>query len=445
MTKRLHKRVAIAHSGVYTYMKDELPSLNLSIDSIPDMFKDETHFNVYRPAALLAKAAPLFARQPVVVEHPDRLIEPHNAQGQTSGFTGDTVRVSYRNGEAYLDSTLTLIAEDAIRYYDQGYKEVSPGYISHCRWVSEPTTYKGMPVHIIVTDISEVNHLALTVAGRGGPTACVLDSKGGSMFLTDLFKAAKNLFTKDSLETAHSLLTGLYAEDITAEKAGEIVDKVVTLATVFIESEEKMELLRYLEDLRFSAELNKEEVQVAVNTVLSLYDKLDAAAKAEINTEKEKSMLDSVKNEPVAEPTKDAAAEPVAEPTKDTATDFVPTEPIAEPTKDTATETEPTTDYAPGATGIAGAGSQKMVEDGGFIQELKALIAKYEGTTDAEPEKKEEPVKDAEPEKKEEPAKKDAEPTKDSRPVEPVTATIDSAGSNAKGIDSFMNDFLGKE
>ena len=129
MTKRLHKRVAIAHSGVYTYMKDELPSLHLSIDSIPEMFKDETHFNVYRPAALLAKAAPLFARQPVVVEHPDRLIEPHNAQGQTSGFTGDTVRVSYRNGEAYLDSTLTLIAEDAIRYYDQGYKEVSHGYI----------------------------------------------------------------------------------------------------------------------------------------------------------------------------------------------------------------------------------------------------------------------------------------------------------------------------
>ena len=167
MTKRLHKRVAIAHSGVYTYMRDELPTLNLSIDSIPDMFRDETHFNVYRPAALLAKAAPLFARQPVVVEHPDRLIEPHNAQGQTSGFTGDTVRVSYRNGEAYLDSTLTLIAEDAIRYYDQGYKEVSPGYISHCRWVSEPTSYKGMPVHIIVTDISEVNHLALTVAGRG--------------------------------------------------------------------------------------------------------------------------------------------------------------------------------------------------------------------------------------------------------------------------------------
>jgi len=412
-------------------MRDELPTLNLSIDSIPEMFKDETHFNVYRPATVIAKAAHLFARQPVVVEHPDRLIEPHNAQGQTSGFTGDTVRVSYRNGEAYLDSTLTLIAEDAIRYYEQGYKEVSPGYISHCRWVSEPTSYKGMPVHIVVTDISEVNHLALTVAGRGGPTACVLDSKGGSMFLTDLFKAAKNLFTKDSLETAHTLLNTLYATDVDAEKAGAVVDKVVTLATIFKESEDKTELLRYLEDLRFSAELNKEEVKAAVNTVLSLYDKLDTAAKAEINTEKENSMTDSDKIVPVAEPTKDAVTEPVAEPTKDAAT-----EPVAEPTKDAATEPEPTTDYAPGATGIAGAGSQKMVEDGGFIQELKALIAKYEGTSDAEP-KKDEPAKD-------EPVK-DAEPTKDSRPVEPVTATIDSAGSSAKGIDSFMNEFLGKE
>jgi len=211
MPKRLHKKAAIAHSGVYTYMKDELPSLHLSIDSIPEMFKNETHFNVYRPAAVLAKAAPLFARQPVVVEHPNSLVDPLNAQSLTSGFTGDSVRVSYRNGEAYLDSTLTLIAEDAIRYYEEGYKEVSPGYFTECRWVSDAMSYKGMPVHIIVTDISEVNHLALTVAGRGGPTACVLDSKGGSMFLTDLFKAAKNLFTKDSLETAHSLLTGLYA------------------------------------------------------------------------------------------------------------------------------------------------------------------------------------------------------------------------------------------
>lgn len=153
-------------------------------------------------------------------------------------------------------------------------------------------------------------------------------------------------------------------------------------------------------------------------------------------------MLDSEKNEPVAEPTKDTTTVPVAEPTKDAVT-----EPVAEPTKDTATE-QPTTDYAPGTTGVAGAGAQKMVEDGGFIQELKALIAKYEGTSDAAPEKKDESEKKDAPEPtkgEEKEEKKDAEPTKDSRPVEPVTATIDSAGSSAKGIDSFMNDFLGKE
>ena len=49
----------------------------------------------------------------------------------------------------------------------------------------------------------------------------------------------------------------------------------------------------------------------------------------------------------------------------------------------------------------------------------------------------------AEQQKKEEPAKKDAEPTKDSAPVEQVTATIDSAGTNSKGIDSFMKELLG--
>lgn len=433
MPKRLHKRVAIAHSGVYTYLKDELPTLGLSLDSIPEMFRNETHFNVYRPAAVMAKAAPLFARQPVVVEHPDRLVSPENAQDLTSGFTGDSVRVSYRNGEAYLDSTLTLIAEDAIRYYEEGYKEVSPGYFTDCRWVSDTMNYKGMPVHILVTNISEVNHLALTVAGRGGPTACVLDSKGEGMFLTDLFKAAKHLFTRDSVETAQTLLTQLCQEGITAEKVGELIDKVMTFTTVFLASDEKTELLRYLEDLRFAADLNKEEVKSAVNTVLSLYTKLDAAAKAEVTNKKEMNMPTDV--EPVAAPAVDAA--PVAEPAKDAA-------PIAEPAKDVAPAAEPTTDYSPGATGIAGPGAQKMVEDGGFISELKALIAKYEGAQDSKPEpaaeeKKEEaePAKDAEP-----------KPTTDSAPVtvapvlEPVTATLDSSTAGAKGIDSFMADFL---
>jgi hypothetical protein len=429
MPKRLHKKVSIAHSGVYSYLKEELPTLGLSMDSIPEMFKNETHFNVYRPATVLAKAAPLFAKQPVTVEHPDRLLNPQNVMDHMEGFTGDTVRVAYRNGEAYLDSTLTLIAEDAIRYYEEGYKEVSPGYITQARWVSDSMVYKGMPVHIVVTGISEVNHLALTVAGRGGPTACVLDSKGDSMFLTDLFKAAKNLFTKDSIETVHSLLAEVCKAEITAERVGEIIDKVVTLSTVFIESEDKRELLRYLDDLRFAAELNKEEVQAAVNTVLSLYDKLDTAAKAEINNTKEKSMLE--KTDPVAEPVKDT--DPAAGPVKDT-------EPVkdAEPKKDP----EPTTDYAPGATGVAGPGSQKMVSDGGFIQELKALIAKYEGTTDAKPpvpDAPPEPVKDTEPKKDPEP--KAAEPTKDSAPVEPVTATLDSTGSTSGGIDEFMKDF----
>lgn len=431
MSKRLHKKVAIAHSGVYTYRREELATLHLSEDSIPERFKKETHFNVYRPAAVLAKAAPLFARQPVVVEHPDRIIDQYNAQDLTSGFTGDSVRVSYRNGEAYLDSTLTLIAEDAIRYYEEGYKEISPGYFSECRWVSDSMTYKGMPVHIVVTNISEVNHLALTVAGRGGPTACVLDSKGDNMFLTDLFKAAKNLFTRDSVETAQSLLTQLCQPDITAEKAGSLIDKVVTLATAFLESDEKVELLRYLDDLRFAADLNKEEVQAAVNTVMSLYNKLDTAAKAEVTNKKEMNMPDKhdtpaavVDTATVQYTTVDAVVTPAA--TVDTA----------------VADVKPTQDYSPGATGVAGPGAQKMVEDGGFISELKLLIAKYEGMQDSKPlEGKETPAEE----------KKEAEVAKattDSAVAQPtavvaqpaVTATLDSSSAGSKGIDEFLAD-----
>lgn len=436
MPRRLHKKVAIAHSGVYTYQRDELATLQLSEDSIPEYFRNETHFNVYRPAAVMAKAASLFARQPVVVEHPDRIITPQNAKDYMEGMTGDSVHVSYRNGEAYLDSTLTLVAEDAIRYYDEGYKEVSPGYFPECRWVSDSTTtYKGMPIHIIVTDIKEVNHLALTVAGRGGPTACVLDSKGNNMFLTDLFKSAKNLFTKDSLETAHTLLNQLCHKDITAEKAGDLIDKVVTLTTVFLASDDKTELLRYLEDLRFAADLNKEEVQAAVNIVLSLYDKLDTAAKAEVTNKKETNMPET-KDTPAAVVDTAVVAKPAA--TVDTAAAPAASAAPAAATVDAAA----TQDYSPGATGVAGPGAQKMVEDGGFISELKALIAKYEGAQDAKPlEGKETP---AEEKKEAEVAKAttDSAPAAAAAPVvAAVTATLDSSNAGSKGIDEFLADF----
>lgn len=122
------------------------------------------------------------------------------------------------------------------------------------------------------------------------------------------------------------------------------------------------------------------------------------------------------------------------------------TDPVAVPVEDTATapvaEPTATTDYAPGATGVAGPGAQKMVEDtGGFISELKVLIAKYESTGDAKPKEEEEE------EEKEEP-----KATTDSKPApvtaaavvapEAITATIATVDSTSKGIDSFMSDFL---
>ena len=125
------------------------------------------------------------------------------------------------------------------------------------------------------------------------------------------------------------------------------------------------------------------------------------------------------------------------------------TDPVAAPVKDTApvpvAEQTATTDYAPGATGVAGPGAQKMVEDtGGFISELKSLIAKYESTGVSKPKEEEEEEKE---EKKEEP-----KATTDSKPApvtaaavvapEAITATIATVDSTSKGIDSFMSDFL---
>ena len=179
---KLVKHVAIAHSGIYPYRKSELCTLGLDNDAIPEEYKDLDMFNVYRPAVLFVGTSDLFANLPLTVEHPDYLVDQNNCRDLMKGFTGNDVEVIMENGEAYVHSTVTLIDKDAIEYYENNHREVSPGYISHCVW--ESGEHNGVPYQIKMVSIDDVNHLALTVAGRGGKTACVRDSASNISLLT---------------------------------------------------------------------------------------------------------------------------------------------------------------------------------------------------------------------------------------------------------------------
>jgi hypothetical protein len=175
ITNKIVKDVAIAHSGIYKYAREELPTIGIALDSIPEKYNNLLYFNVYRPALLMEGAADMFTRLPVTVEHPDSLVNADNFGDLAKGFTGDSVKVIMEDNEAYIHSTVTLIGQAAIDYYTHDCKEVSPGYVSDSIW--EDGVHNGEDYQIKMTSIKGVNHLAMTVAARGGSLTCVRDSK----------------------------------------------------------------------------------------------------------------------------------------------------------------------------------------------------------------------------------------------------------------------------
>lgn len=242
ITNKIVKDVAIAHSGIYKYAREELPTIGLSLDSIPSKYSDKLFFNVYRPALLMEGAADLFTRLPVTVEHPDKLVDAENFGILAKGFTGDSVKVIMEDNEAYIHSTLTLIGQEAIDYYTHDCKEVSPGYVSDSVW--EDGVHDGDEYQIKMVSIKGVNHLAMTVAGRGGALACVRDSKAVREMISEV---------KDHKAFIPEIITSI--EDIPM-------------------TSDKQLLISCLNDMKDSDTMDSAIVDKAMEKIVTLYDNI---------------------------------------------------------------------------------------------------------------------------------------------------------------------------
>lgn len=300
---KLVKHVAIAHSGIYTYSKKELNTLNIDESTIPEKYKDLDRFNVYRPVSLFVGTADLFTNLPVTVEHPDTLVDEYNCRDLMKGFTGNDSEIIMEDGEAYVHSTLTLIDKDAIAYYENNHREVSPGYISHCIW--EDGEHNGVPYQLKMVSIEDVNHLALTVSGRGGRTACVLDSNNCRMnFL------AWTKLTMDSEDIREKI--SKVAED------SSFIAPIIQSMSDIPDVNSKELFMACLDDMKHASTMSPTVIKAAVDKLLQIYDKLidECGSKYNIGG-------------------------------------TMPTE---------NTEDKPTTDYASGATGVAGTGTQQPTE-----------------------------------------------------------------------------------
>ena len=185
------KNIRIAVSGIYDYAYEELPSLRVPYPGhgAPDWVEDKRIYKIYRPSTVLAAAKDLFKMQPLTHHHPKVKVNDDNFRQLAVGFTGSEVYVDYLpdSNEVGICSTVKLHDREAIEAYERGEIQLSPGYNAVFEW-EQGTAPSGESYDIIMREITEVNHIALLPAGRGGENAVVMDAAPKTMTIFDRVK-----------------------------------------------------------------------------------------------------------------------------------------------------------------------------------------------------------------------------------------------------------------
>ena len=172
------KNIRIAVSGLYDYALEEIPTLRIPSPGkgAPDWVEEKRLYKVYRPAPVLAVACSKFANLPLTHHHPRVPVDGQNFRDIAIGWTGEHPEVDYiaETNEVGIKSTCVLYDDEALQAYENGEVQLSPGYIAVFEW-QKGTTPTGEEYDIIMKEITDVNHVALLPAGRGGEYAVVMD------------------------------------------------------------------------------------------------------------------------------------------------------------------------------------------------------------------------------------------------------------------------------
>lgn len=272
------KDVILCRSGYQIYTRQELTTIGFPVDSLP--VKDE--YIEYRAPSMVVRSKDLFKRLPLTQEHPYEWVTSDNWEKLAGGTTGETVDVvALDDDEIALKSSATFYKKSLHDYYLKGNKEVSVGYIA-TREVANHTDYD-----IIMTGIKEVNHCAVTQAGRGGSSVAILDSiiGGFKTMKTGLFHFLKRKGKTEDSQA--SLSTLVYASlDEAKGKEGAELEKVVSKvfdSVILLKDCEDKDLLKDMVRDTFTnpaeAIANKEDVCSVLDSV---YAKVSAASVQEI-------------------------------------------------------------------------------------------------------------------------------------------------------------------
>ena len=269
------KDVILCRSGIQIYHKSELASF-ITEDNKPPVEKE--WYKEYRPANVIVRAQDLFKSLPVTKEHPDVWVDSKNWKELAGGTLDKEVTVVALDGEAEgeigLKSNITFYTDDLYNYYLDN-KEVSVGYTCKKHFVDNP---EEVGYDLILDEITEVNHLAITRAGRGGSSVAVIDSIIGGLrpMRTGIFAwiaskkqkavndSAPSSFGKEVLEAVKNS-KGTTEEELAGEMKG-----VLDSMSVLKDCEAKTKLVEVVKDCFDNKKMaleNEEELKATLDSM----------------------------------------------------------------------------------------------------------------------------------------------------------------------------------
>ena len=282
------KDVILCRSGIQLYHKSELRGF-ITEDNKPAVEKD--WYKEYRPANVIVKAKDLFKSLPVTKEHPDVWVDSKNFKELAGGTLDKEIEVVALEGEAEgeigLKSNITFYTDELYNYYLNN-KEVSVGYTCKKHFVDNP---EEAGYDIVLDEITEVNHLAITKRGRGGSEVAVIDSIIGGMkpMRTGIFaylKSKKQAVNDSNFSFGKTVLEAVKNSKGTteAELEGEMKGVLDSMA-ILKDCEAKDKLMDVVKDCFDNKEMALSEEKELTATLDSMWidihgDSLSEMAKA---------------------------------------------------------------------------------------------------------------------------------------------------------------------
>ena len=279
----VQKDVILCRSGIQIYSYNEV---KMALGE-PPVKKD--FYREYRPASVVVKAQDLCRSLPVTKEHPDTWVTPDNWSSLAGGVLDKEVSVvaldGESDGEIGIKSNVTFFTRELYDYYINN-KEVSLGYECTKHFVDNASE---LGYDIILDEITTVNHLAITRAGRGGSSVAIIDSIIGGLkpMRTGIFAWLKGKKQEDSSATTsfgQKVLTSVKNSKGTTEEeiAGEM-KSVLDSMSVLKDCETKSTLVNVVKDCFDNREKTLENEEELTKTLDSMWNEVHSCGLAEIN------------------------------------------------------------------------------------------------------------------------------------------------------------------